>query len=619
MRSLRRWSVVLVVSCLLISAAAFAQEPVEGVAQGFYIAPHVNNVAPDGVTFCWETHQPEIGSVAYGRDGDLSATVPEEAAVKIHRVRITGLEADTVYRYRIASGADVQERSFKTAPGTRRPVTFVVLGDSRRWGTNWAESKMAEHAKQWDAEFYLNVGDLVGSGHVYEQWPEHFTRFADITDHLWMLTARGNHEGSMKYDVEKDWFGKYHDLPGGEPYAAFDWGNTHFVIVSFEQTPGLTKFLDKHMPSVDNKYTVVAQHFPIYCTGYASADDSRKELGQGPTRFIAAALDRHNVTMNIAGHTHIYERLHRIRGGKRDDAKGTQYLVNGGDIGGNYPDWFTALGDDRRTMEQPTYTVVHMGDDRIWFRTFCWGLAEKAVIEIDYKLLWQDEAIPKAELAKLDGASGGALVAAIDELAAMGYAPAADKLLALLDSSEAAVPRSAAKALREIGSAGISAALVQHLADADLAVRRTLARALEIAMDPGAANAVADAALDTAQDEQTRVNLIGALQFHAPPALATKTMVALIEAADTPAPVRERAAYALSRTARVEDVETLAAMFKKEPAGYVMTRVAMALNEICGRRQSLSDRGPLGRSKPGEERQKFIDKWMRQLEKKETP
>ena len=53
-----------------------------------------------------------------------------------------------------------------------------------------------------------------------------------------MVTARGNHEGSQMRDVENDWFAKYHELPGeGEPFAAFDWGNTHFVLISYESTP----------------------------------------------------------------------------------------------------------------------------------------------------------------------------------------------------------------------------------------------------------------------------------------------------------------------------------------------------------------------------------------------
>src|SRR5690606_23772436 len=115
----------------------------------------------------------------------LDKTASEPAAAKIHRVRMTGLAPGTEYAYRITAGDAVHESTFITAPAEEREVVFVVIGDSRRWGDTWEGTGMKEHVMQWNPEFFVTMGDLVLNGHKYELWPEHFARFADITDSLW--------------------------------------------------------------------------------------------------------------------------------------------------------------------------------------------------------------------------------------------------------------------------------------------------------------------------------------------------------------------------------------------------------------------------------------------------
>jgi len=366
---------------------------------------------------------------------------------------------------------------------------------------------------------------------------------------------------------------------------------------------------------VKKPYTVVLQHYPVYCTGYYAPDDKRKATGEASMERLAEALDRFDVDIDIAGHTHIYERLHAIRKGQRDDRNGTTYVVNGGDIEANFPDWFSAVTDDRLTQDQPTYTVFHMGADRAWFRTFCWSRGEERIIEIDYHVDWKDEAVPKAELAKLPSAEGDALAEVITELGAMGYHPAAEQLLPYLAQENGAIRRAAAKAIRSIGVETVSRELIPYVKDGDFVVRREVARALEIAMDADLAVPVSEAAVDPNQDARTRVSLIGALQFHAPPALATQQAIALLRAGGTPPQVRERAAYALARTATPEDVPAIVELFKAEQEEYVTIRLGFALNALCGRRQPLDSKSPIGRSKPGAERDKFIDKWLNALKK----
>lgn len=176
----------------------------------------------------------------------------DESIAKIHRVRIDGLQPDATYHYRITAGEHQAASHFKTAPSAPRPTTLVLVGDSRRWGERLEETGMADHALQWNPEFFVNTGDLVPEGHKYEQWPDHFKRYENFNHQYMIVTVCGNHEGSRLRDKANDWFSKYHEFPGdGEPYASFDWGNTHFVTISHEDIKKSPEWLDAHWAQVE--------------------------------------------------------------------------------------------------------------------------------------------------------------------------------------------------------------------------------------------------------------------------------------------------------------------------------------------------------------------------------
>ncbi|MBI4559975.1 MAG: HEAT repeat domain-containing protein [Candidatus Hydrogenedentes bacterium] len=586
-------------------------------ADAFHIRPHVQNITTDGATIIWETQELGIGTVEYGPKGTFDQQAKESAPATIHRVRIAGLAPESSYSFRVRVGQDAAESFFKTAPGSDRPITFVAVGDTRRWEKRWQETNMAEHTLQWNPEFYVINGDLVVSGHKKELWPEHFERFGPLADKYMFVTARGNHEGSFFNDNENDWFGKYHEMPApGEPLFSFDWGNSHFAVISHEMMAGEERikqtmaWLDEDLTRSKKKHEFVLHHYPIVCTGYYSPTESRKEDG---TMFaeLARVLDKHHVAVDMSGHTHIYERLYPLRAGKRDDRNGTTYVVQGGDINANFPDWWTAVGDDTTTQAKPTYTVFQCKDDRIEFRTFCWSPVENKTVQIDYNVIWQDESIPSKVLASLPSLKGEALVKAVEELGAMLYAPAGQKLLSYLAPDQPVeVRRAAASSLRALGSESLAPALLSYVKDVDAIVRQEAARALEIAMPSDLSNAVAKLAADEKLEDRVRKSLIGALQFHAPAKLTHKVTLAILNDAAAPVPVRQRAAYALGRVATKQDVRTLAKRIEQEPDNYVMMRYAWLLNRLTGVQVSLDGKAPLATSEPGKRRE-FVQQWLK--------
>ncbi len=604
MYTLRRsTSMVLALSLLLILPAC---------ADEFHIRPHIQNVTPDGATIIWESLVPGPGTVDFGTGTGYGESAVDESIAKIHRVRIDGLQPDATYHYRITAGEFEAASHFTTAPPAPRPTTFVLVGDSRRWGERLAETGMADHALQWNPEFFVNTGDLVADGHKYEQWPAHFERYSNLNHQYMIVTARGNHEGSRLRDTANDWFSKYHEFPGdGEPYASFDWGNTHFVIIAHEDLKKSPEWLDAHLAQVEQRHIFVIQHYPLFCTGYHSPDDSRKETGES-FEEVWTVLEKYRPEkniINVCGHTHIYERLYPLRGGQRDDRTGVPYIVQGGDIGANYAEAWSAVVDDHETLEEPTYTVFQCQEDRLDLRTFAWSPAESAIVELDYYVIWEDEAVPQAVVDSLAGQSGAALAASVTELGAMLYTPAAETLAAYLADTDPAVRQAAAKALALFGADSLAEGLLPYLSDPDVLVRRSVARSLEVAMPGEFTDDVADVVLDAGQDELTRQTLIGALQFHAPASLARDVCIDLL-APDTPIRLRERAAYALGRVAVKDDRRALLKLFAQEKDKYVLIRLAWTLNRVTGLRLSLNDKAPLAKSEPGQ-RDDFVKKWKK--------
>lgn len=196
--------------------------------------------------------------------------------------------------------------------------------------------------------------------------------------------------------------------------------------------------------------------------------------------------------INVCGHTHIYERLYPLRDGERDDRTGVSYIVQGGDIGANYAEAWSAVVDDHKTLEEPTYTVFQCQEDRLDLRTFAWSPAESAIVELDYYVIWEDEALPEAALASLAGQSGATLAASITELGAMLYTPAAETLADYLADTDAAVRQAAAKALALFGADSLAEGLLPYLNEPDLQVRRSVARSLEVGMPGGLSEDVAN-------------------------------------------------------------------------------------------------------------------------------
>ena len=302
---------------------------------GLYIAPYLQNVAPDGITVMWETTEPVAGVVEYGRNGSFDRQARESGQNKIHEIRISGLEPGETYDYRVRYGqTTLPAASFTTAPppGTEN-WRFVVYGDNRSNPDTHARN--VEQIMKLKPAIILNTGDLVAQGSRYEQWkPQYFDPLRGVSEHVPVFPCLGNHEQNAPH------YYNYHSLPHdqGEVYYSFDYANAHIISLNSnardapyqrgeKQTEWLIADLEKHK---DATWKIVFFHHPLF--------RSHPTRGITEQRWVwQPVFEEYGVDLVLNGHDHYYMRAYPIGRYTGEPRRGLFHLISGGGGANTYP------------------------------------------------------------------------------------------------------------------------------------------------------------------------------------------------------------------------------------------------------------------------------------------
>ncbi len=219
-----------------------------------YIGPYLSwddQTSPQsGVVVSFESGISCTGTVEYGTTEELGSSVSGEQESYIHNIRLTGLDPDTLYYYRVSdsNGRSSGTYQFRTAPEDIPGFTFGVMsdmqdnGDDLRWGDVAAELQ-ANHP---DIDFFILPGDM-----PYLDEPGHWWTFFDkgralLASRVVMPTV-GNHDtptGASNSDTSH--FQEYFALPpgmGSETTYRFDYGPATFLALNSEVPE---EFVEKH-------------------------------------------------------------------------------------------------------------------------------------------------------------------------------------------------------------------------------------------------------------------------------------------------------------------------------------------------------------------------------------
>lgn len=352
-------------------------------------------------TFMWQSDYAEENPVVEYRQAGDDTTIMQLPASSdafsddgvttyIHTAAVSDLKPGTAYEYRVGAGDKRSSwQSFHTAQG--HDFKALIFPDSQSSDYSvWAATAQPAWQRNQDAQFFINMGDLVNNGQDHYQWNAWFDVVGDMIARIPVVPLLGNHE---TYD--KDWKVRMPEaylhlfaLPriDREKYQnqfySFDYGDVHFVVLN-TQSQELADFeprLDEDevawfkedMAKTTKKWKIVLMHKNPLQYGFANRPQPREEGFSPEGRLWMPLFDQYGVDAVLSAHLHTYRDRGHIRNFQRDES-GPLYLITG--VAGNvqYPGLWKQHSLDEYVAPQPetdNYMTLEATDDSLTFRSF---------------------------------------------------------------------------------------------------------------------------------------------------------------------------------------------------------------------------------------------------------
>lgn len=352
-------------------------------------------------TFMWQSDYAEENPVVeYRQAGDDDSLMQLPASsdafsddgvtTYIHTAAVSDLKPGTVYEYRVGAGDKRSDwQSFHTAQG--HDFKALIFPDSQSSDYSvWAATAQPAWQRNQDAQFFINMGDLVDNGQDHYQWNAWFDVVGDMIARIPVVPLLGNHE---TYD--KDWKVRMPEaylhlfaLPriDREKYQnqfySFDYGDVHFVVLNTQSQeladfePSLDEdevaWFKEDMAKTTKKWKIVLMHKDPLQYGFANRPEPREEGFSPEGRLWMPLFDQYGVDAVLSAHLHTYRDRGHIRNFQRDES-GPLYLITG--VAGNvqYPGLWKQHSLDEYVAPQPetdNYMTLEATDDSLTFRSF---------------------------------------------------------------------------------------------------------------------------------------------------------------------------------------------------------------------------------------------------------
>jgi len=294
--------------------------------------PMVQLLGEDTATIVWFTSRPDsTDTFRYVFDGRSERTMPVERDGTRHRVKLTGLSADTRYAYTIALPSRVlAAASCRTAKPAGKSFTFLAFGDSGLGGPE--QYRLAARMIDYRPDFIVHTGDLIYPGGERWRYRERFFEpYAALIRELPFWPSLGNHDVGKRNKGQP--FRDVFDLPENGPATQppeynywFDYADARFVVIN--SNVGIEVLRDEVAPwceqvlgSAKARWKFAVFHHPPYTNGKYAPNTNEQST-------LVPAFERTGVDIVFCGHDHLYERTVPMRGGAPADG-GVVYVVSG--------------------------------------------------------------------------------------------------------------------------------------------------------------------------------------------------------------------------------------------------------------------------------------------------
>lgn len=300
---------------------------------------------------------------------DITRLTDNNIAMYLHGAMLSGLVPDTDYEYRVGyDGKRNDWKPFKTAG--KGAFKALIFPDSQSSDySDWERIAQSARKANPDAQFFVNLGDLVDNGEDPSQWRAWFDSLRGIIDVIPCAPVLGNHETynmNWKVRMPEAYLHLFSLPPNGKAefqnqYYSFDYGDVHFTVLNtqFDEMlqfqPSLVEtqaaWLNEDLTQSTKKWKIILMHKDVLT--YEIRNRTDREAGISDIgRIFMPIFDQHNVDVVLTGHLHTYRRRERLYD-FRPDARGPMYIVTG--VAGNvrYPNLWIDHPFDKAVAPQP--------------------------------------------------------------------------------------------------------------------------------------------------------------------------------------------------------------------------------------------------------------------------
>ena len=287
----------------------------------------------------------------------------------LQTARLDGLEAGKAYEYRLRDGEKAGDWQ-KLRADDGKTFSALVFPDSQSNDySGWQELAHDAYARNSNADFFINMGDLVDNGEDHRQWEAWFDAVAPFSASIPVAPIMGNHETydqNWKVRLPKAYLAQF-AVPevGSEPfrryYYSFDYGPAHFIVLNTQQD----ETNDFHAGLLDEQqawfaqdieaskaaWNIVLMHKDPIQYSFQSRP-GRAEGFSDDGRAWMPLFDQYGVDLVLSAHLHTYRNRGHIRDFRRDE-RGPLYILTG--VAGNvrYPNLWKDHALDEVVAPQP--------------------------------------------------------------------------------------------------------------------------------------------------------------------------------------------------------------------------------------------------------------------------
>lgn len=316
-----------------------------------------------------------------------------KAKTFIHTAHLEGLQPGTQYEYRLCYGKKATDwMPLTTFQGNRFKALIFPDSQSADYSV-WKATAMPAWQRNPDAQFFVNMGDLVDNGQDATQWNAWFDVVEPMAEKIPVAPVMGNHETyDLNWKVRRpEAYMKLFSLPGNgyvqypNRFYSFTVGDVHFVVLDtmFSEMKDFEPDLEqdeiqwfrKDLEQNRQKWNVVLMHKdPLqYAFNPATRPGRDRQEGIGPEGEVWMPLfDEYGIDLVLSAHLHTYRNRGHIRD-FRHNSNGPLYILTGvaGDV--RYPSLWKQHPLDETVAPQPetdNYLVMTKTEDELQLQAF---------------------------------------------------------------------------------------------------------------------------------------------------------------------------------------------------------------------------------------------------------